>query len=379
MSRLLRSTCVVACLMVLGISCTGPSYRSRRPAARPPVPAPTPTPKPVTELRGVWVSDTTKLDWETATRDLQQAGFNTMYVNFASAGAAFYPKSRALPSVVPDAPDAVAHGIELAHRRGLAVHAKLIAFFMFKAPADFQRRMVKVDRVMHGPEGRPIEQTGFNWICPSLPANRQQLQAAVTEMLTRYPVDGLQFDYIRFFEEPSCYCAHCREEYERVIGQRVNHWPADVLGGVQTERFKEWQRELISGYVAELSALARKLRPGLKVSAAVFYDLKRARQERAQDWKSWLDRGDLDYVCTMTYTPSLQEFGQRVGRQLTWANRNKLAVGIGSYKLERPSDLAGQIDLTRRLETAGFVLFSYDDAATRDFLPKLGEKSALPR
>jgi uncharacterized lipoprotein YddW (UPF0748 family) len=148
---------------------------------------------------------------------------------------------------------------------------------------------------------------------------------------------------------------------------------------VQTERFKEWQRELISGYVAELSALARKLRPGLKVSAAVFYDLKRARQERAQDWKSWLDRGDLDYVCTMTYTPSLQEFGQRVGRQLTWANRNKLAVGIGSYKLERPSDLAGQIDLTRRLETAGFVLFSYDDAATRDFLPKLGEKSALPR
>ena len=61
-------------LCLIAISCARP---------RPPVkpgPAPRPVSKvPVTEVRAVWVSDTTKLDWETATHELQRAGFNTMY------------------------------------------------------------------------------------------------------------------------------------------------------------------------------------------------------------------------------------------------------------------------------------------------------------
>ena len=78
MRRFANAVCVIA----LGISCA-------RPRPRPPMPPPTPKPKPVTELRGVWVSDSTRLDWDKATARLQRAGFNTMYVNLASAGAAF--------------------------------------------------------------------------------------------------------------------------------------------------------------------------------------------------------------------------------------------------------------------------------------------------
>jgi len=43
----------------------------------------------VAELRGVWVSDTTKLDWDSATANLQHAGFNTIFANLASAGRRF--------------------------------------------------------------------------------------------------------------------------------------------------------------------------------------------------------------------------------------------------------------------------------------------------
>ena len=325
----------------------------------------------------MWVSDTTRLAWDSATANLRRAGFNTMYVNLASGGAAFYPDSKVLPSIVNTPSDLVAKGIDLAHRRGLAVHAKQIVTFMYKAPLDFQRQLVAADRVMRGPDMRPVMQTGYAWLCPSQPANRALIASSVSEMVTKYPVDGIQFDYIRFCEQPSCFCANCRREFERSLGVHLRHWPAPVLEGAYIERFNEWRQQVITEWVQELSAVARRARPGLAVSAAVFADLPRARKEKAQDWKLWLDRGYVDYVCTMTYTPDLRDFETQVQKQQVWAaQRNRVVVGIGSWKFDRMSELAAQIMMTRQLGAPGFVLFSYDDAEARSFLPDLSGSNA---
>jgi len=363
----MRRVAIVACILILGISCAQPRSRT----SAPPVPS-SPAPKPVTELRGVWVSDSTRLDWNEAPARLQRAGFNTMYVNLASAGAAFYPRSKVLPSLVDGGTDEVARGIELAHRRGIAVHAKLITFFMYKSPQEFQRRMIRADRVMIGADRRPALQSGYTWLCPTQAANRDQLAVEITEILSRYRVDGLQFDYIRFFEEPTCYCDLCRAAFEHALGQRMHHWPADVMGGAYTAQFYDWRRQVINQRVYELTSLARRMRPDIKLSAAVFPDLERCRQDRAQDWGLWLQRGWLDYVCTMTYRTDLREFAELVRKQQTWAgNRAKIVPGIGSWKFERMSDLSSEIDATRQLGAPGFVLFSYDDAAARNFLPNV--------
>jgi uncharacterized lipoprotein YddW (UPF0748 family) len=357
-------------VVVLLDSCAGP--RPARVTKLPQPPAPALPPARVTELRGMWVSDTTRLDWESATADLQRAGFNAMYVNLASGGAAFYPGSRALPSIVHNSADPVARGIEWAHRRGLAVHGKQLVTFLYKAPADFQRQLVASDRVMRGPDLQPVLQTGYAWLCPSQPANRALIAASVSEMVTKYPVDGIQFDYIRFCEQPSCYCDHCRREFERSVGVHFRHWPAPVLETAYAEKFNEWRKRVITGWVDELSAAARRARPGIAVSAAVFPDLERARREKAQDWKLWLDRGYVDYVCPMTYTPDLGNFQAAVQKQQAWAaQRNRVVVGIGSWKFDRMSDLAAQIMMTRQLRAPGFILFSYDDAAARGFIPNL--------
>jgi uncharacterized lipoprotein YddW (UPF0748 family) len=374
MSRLSQSLTVVVCIFILGISCARPRPRPTAPAPAPTLP---PSPrsergKPVTELRGVWVSDSTRLDWNEATARLQRAGFNTMYVNLASAGAAFYPRSKVLPSLVDGGTDEVTRGIELAHRRGIAVHAKLITFFMFKAPSESQRRMTRADRVMLGPNGRPALQSGYTWLCPTQLANREQLAAEITEILSRYRVDGLQFDYIRFYEEPTCYCDHCRAEFEHALGRHLRRWPDDVMGGVYTTQFYDWRRQVINQRVYELTSLTRRMRPDIKLSAAVFPDWERCRQDRAQDWGLWLLRGWMNYVCTMTYRTDVREFAELVRKQQAWAgNRAKIVPGIGSWKFERMSDLRTEIDTARRLGAPGFVLFSYDDAAARDFLPNL--------
>lgn len=346
----------IAALSLLGMSCSHPKPPIKRVAP--------PPPKLVTEIRAVWVSDTGRLDWNAATRQLQQAGFNTMYVNLASAGAAFYPGSKALPSVSSHA-DTLATGIAQAHQRGLTVHAKQVVMFSFKSPPDFQHKLLKADRVMRGADGKPIVQSGCYWVCPSQSPNREQAVAAVGEMLSRYPVDGIQFDYIRFNEEPSCYCKRCRQAYEQYAGKPVKRWPQDA------GRFNEWRQNLITDWMRDLSTKARQTRPGIVVSAAVFPALDRAREEKAQDWKLWLERGYLDVICPMNYSPQLPDFEARCRGILANASRSRVVMGIGSWKLERPEALLGQIEATRRLGLGGFALFSYDDAAARNFLPGL--------
>jgi uncharacterized lipoprotein YddW (UPF0748 family) len=330
------------CLLGLGVSCAQP-----RPHPQPATPA-KPAVEHPGEIRAVWVSDTARLNWDEATRQLQRAGFNTMYVNLASGGAAFFPHCRAVPSVVDD--EAIARGIALAHQRGIAVHAKLIVMFMFKTPTEFQRRLLRQDRVMRGEDGKPILQSGFTWLCPSRPENFTQVAATMTEMLSRYPVDGVQFDYIRFNENPSCYCSVCRRD-------------AGQFGG----EFNDWRLQVINDWARRLSRLARQMRPGLKVSAAVYPILERAKEEKAQDWRLWLQRGYLDYVCTMNYTPDNREFEQRCRA----AGTDRVVEGIGSWKMKSLVEVQAQIEIGRRLGAPGFALFSYDDAAARNFLPAL--------
>lgn len=332
---------LLAAVTVLAGACTQPPPPPPVKPVTPPVVKPVLPPALPVETRAVWVSDTTKLDWNTATRDLRAAGFNTMYVNLASAGAAFYGGG---------SNDPVARGIELAHQRGLAVHAKLVTLFMFKSPPEFQKKMIADGRVMRRPDGQALTQNGFAWLCPSHPANRQMLIALVRDIVSRYPVDGVQFDYLRYCEEPCCYCGRC---------------PTDNAG----------REQVIYSLLTDLAATARQTRPGVAISAAVFSDLDRAREEKAQDWQLWLQRGLVDYVCTMTYTPNNRDFEALVRQQRTWAGTaRRLVVGIGSWKMKRLGEVNSQIAITRRLGAGGFALFSYDDVAARDFLPQITDR-----
>ena len=270
------------------------------------------------------------------------------YVMYARG--VFEPTQRL--NLVVDNAEGVSVGMDLialAHQRGIQVHAKIIVMFMFKAPPEFRYKLLRQDRVMRGPDGTAIIQNGFAWLCPSRPENRAQMVAATRRIVSRYPVDGVQFDYIRFCEEPSCYCKNCRRESAG-------------------KDFNAWRQDLITSWAADLSSAARQARPGIKVSAAVFPILERAKEEKAQDWRLWLERGILDYVCTMNYTPDHREFEERC----RLAPRTHTVVGIGSWKMQRLDDVTAQIQIARKYGR-GFALFSYDDAAARDFLPKVAE------
>jgi len=75
----------------------------------------------------------------------------------------------------------------------------------------------------------------------------------------------------------------------------------------------DWRRSNITAVVRAVAEQARALKPRLKISAAVFRDWPRDRDNVGQDWKLWCDRGWLDFVCPMDYTSSHRQFENRSG------------------------------------------------------------------
>lgn len=73
------------------------------------------------------------------------------------------------------------------------------------------------------------------------------------------------------------FCAGCRERFEAATGVRVEQWPQDVLTGKYADSFGDWRREQITRLVRAVSQEARKLKPEIKISAAVFGNWESAR------------------------------------------------------------------------------------------------------
>ncbi|GAH04111.1 unnamed protein product [marine sediment metagenome] len=128
--------------------------------------------------------------------------------------------------------------------------------------------------------------------------------------------------------------------------------------------------------MAAVAQRAKKIRPDIKISAAVFRDWPVDRNSVGQDWKLWCERGYLDFVCPMDYTAQSSHFRRMVEQQLTWAGKVPCCPGIGLSVWSDPTDickLIEQINITRQLGTGGFTIFNYSRTEAAEVLPLLGK------
>jgi len=126
--------------------------------------------------------------------------------------------------------------------------------------------------------------------------------------------------------------------------------------------------------VQEVSAQAHRMKPGMKVSAAVFGEWPASRITIGQDAKLWVDQGWLDFVCPMDYTDDTGYLRRLTEAQVqAVAGQCPLYIGIGAWRHDSVATLVDQIQSARELGADGFVLFSYEAGRTRDFISLLGE------
>ncbi len=326
------------------------------------------------EFRAVWCHSpkgVRGMSWDQSLKTLADAGFNAIIVNVCWGDRAAY-KSKLLPMVGDKKRDLLAECVAAGKKHGIAVHAwKCNMRCRRSGSGKFYDDLLAAGRFQQDRKGKP-----HNYVlCPSAPENLKLEIDSMVEMARDYDVAGIHFDYIRYPGEVVCYCPRCRKRFEAAYKVKVKNWPADVLSGELKDKYLQFRRDQLTAIVAGVSRKARKVRPDVLISAAVYWHWPSARVMVGQDWKLWAEKGYLDFVCPMQYTLSASDFEGWTQRTSRWVGgRISLMPGIGST-LGRgnltPDETLQQILITRKHKTAGFVLFEYRPPLPQEHLPLL--------
>ena len=205
--------------------------------------------------------------------------------------------------------------IDEAHARGMQVHAWCEVFFIGPgSPQAVAGRGTPALALAH-PEWLAVSRCGtttapaeeqFMFFCPANPEPRDYLLRQFELLVTKYELDGFQFDYIRYptslpYGDGFCYCDYCRETFKAETGTD----PMDIDPGRHKaihEKWCAWRSKRVSTFVEETCRRLHKARPGLIVSAAVFPEPdSEGRNEKFQYWPDWAKNRWVDLLCPMIY------------------------------------------------------------------------------
>lgn len=350
------------------------------------------------EIRGVWAHPTPEmLNRDAVARyadKLAANGINALFMHLKGGdGLLYWPSERWRSCVAPghdqfDFPQAL---LEECRQRGIEAHAWLIDYFEGENGVAFREHPEWAARDAKGStsnlemlRGKPF---GPLWMCPAQrPGYTDQwLVPIIGEFAKRYDFDGIHHDYIRYpgdvAPDQYCFCDACLEGMAKFNGF-VNeaypdepffhelydrpyveaHWeqsprvlPANwdrldrgtkarfLLDGsfFQGGRndldyfFYTYRTHWVTQFARDAAEAVRKLRPGMKLTAAVFKNPIHSGRFIGQDWRQFAPYVDwaipMDYRDHFpgTFENYLVLLGEAIRRQRVWAGDfEKLLIGF---------------------------------------------------
>ncbi len=387
---------------LLLLSCLAAACAPQKPARPTPrIPAPA-------EVRALWVVRNTLNHPDSVKAMVERAhasGFNTLIVQVRGRGDAFYdarwePRAESLRGGKDF--DPLALTIKEAHKRGITVHAWLNTAYlagmdrpptdpqhMYNARPDLMAVPHQIARELYSmdPRNPDYRKKIVEWsrtardriegvyMSPAAPETKEHIYSLWMDVLEKYDVDGLNFDYVRY--------AAPDLDYSRVSLERFKLWLLPQLAdSVRTHfaalessdpliyadsfatRYDDFRRAQISDLVERIYFGVKKRAPHVIVSADVFGNAQDAYEKRYQDWPGWLRRGFLDVAALMAYSRETAVFRDQIKLAVEAGGPNKVWAGIGSWRIPVASTLE-KIEAARQVGAKGIVLFSYDAAVRK--------------
>lgn len=354
------------------------------------------------EVRAMWVvrsSITSPALIDKVISDAKSHHFNALFIQVRGRGDAYYtsslePRAEELSNQPLDF-DPLRQVIEKAHANGIQVHAWLDTCYVWgssKRPLDphhvlnAHRDWFSTDangnfRTTNGPECEGA------FLSPANLNARKHIHDVFVDVATRYDVDGIHFDYVRYpnvgYDYSYASLTRFKSEMDDALSNDQRYilrkqLGRDRLAYVHTfpRQFQDFRRRQVTEMVRDISKDIKQVKPWVLMSAAVFADAEDAYISRGQDWKTWLRQGYLDAVVPMAYSTSTAKVAAQISDAVQCARGSKRYVlaGIGSWRIPAASSIQ-KINAARAAGAAGIVLFSYGgitkDGATSAYLDKI--------
>ncbi|MDO4707321.1 MAG: family 10 glycosylhydrolase [Porphyromonadaceae bacterium] len=324
------------------------------------------------EMRAVWLTIAYGLDWPSVKADtpngirkqkeeldrildrLKYDGYNTIFYQARLSGSVTYQTSREPFARVftssGSAPgyDPLGYAVEACRKRGLAIHAWLVTYPLSSSKI----------------RPHPLLKTNRHWLVahkggwhldPGLPEVRSYIANIAKDIVERYEVDGIHFDYFRYPEE----------------ADKFNDAASHLRHGMGLER-TQWRCKNLTDQLREVNRVLRSIRPDIQISVAPLGKLRKlphltrphgwtALESVHQDVETWADEHLVDFVAPMMYykdmlyEPFLIDWMERVGSKIP------VVAGLAPYRIQEdawsPNVIAQQIAIARQHGASGVSMF----------------------
>jgi uncharacterized lipoprotein YddW (UPF0748 family) len=207
---------------------------------------------------------------------------------------------------------------------------------------------------MYSPQGKPMEifEGFYIFLNPAHPEVVTHLSKVFNELASKYKLDGIHLDYIRY-----------PMEYH---GGDVSYDPVSLArfkqkyGATPRERPAQWnafRRDQITDLVKRICTIVKAQSPNLMLSAAVCADYEMAMGGHRQSSLTWLNEGYVDCIIPMNYTDDMTLFQRRAS--VFMQNRRRGLVYMGMEAKRGESAILSQMALLRKSKAHGMSLFDY--------------------
>ncbi len=348
---------------------------------------------PRRELRGVWLTTLSGLDWPAAADrgnlDAQKRSLtaildrivamklNAVFFQVRSRGNAFYASEREpwaseLTGSFGRDPgwDPLAFAVDECHKRGLELHAWFNVFKVWSGGAVPQSAQPTHIAVRHPSWVRSYGSDV--WLDPGIPEARAWCVDVAVDIARRYDIDAMHLDYVRY---PDADFAD--DETWRRFGR----------GGSKAD----WRRANVTAFVREASQRIARIKPRVRIGAApigIYENLPTARGWQglhaiAQDSRAWLREGLIDYVAPQVYwglraRGSTIDFESLVKDWSRAAAGRHVFIGMAPYKDDVKRWLGEHIDACRAGGADGGVFFRYAHIADGAFGGRYATRALPP-
>lgn len=354
------------------------------------------------ELRGLWVdafhngfksgSQVTQL-----VADARAGKFNALFVQVRKRGDAYYNNGlepRATDIVDPQF-DPLADIVSKAHSGSprLDVHAWIVTYNIWNSSSSLPSQLAHPYRTH--PDWLTQKQDGTQWdgvnyaFDPAHPEVQDHTFNVCMDIVNRYDIDGLHFDYVRYTDQEST-VGNQPYGYHPVALQRFQTlYNRTGVPAPSDSQWLQFRRDQVTALVRKVYLHTWQAKPAVRLSAALIaygsaptsssaaaWQNRDAYGRVLQDWRGWMQEGILDLAIPMiyrSYDTSPTSFND-------WSNYSKdnqhardVAPGIAFY-LNTPTLNIAQIQQCRAATSTGnsavgSVGYSYaspaDDGTTR--------------
>jgi uncharacterized lipoprotein YddW (UPF0748 family) len=312
------------------------------------------------------------------------AGVNTLIVQVARRHDAYY-NSDVLPRTTDDTLEAnldvLATVLARAKQHGIAVHAWYgiaptwhAVYEALPAPSSdwialAHGRDAPVDERW---VSRRADGTWTEYLDMGVPAVREHVVAVVDELVSRYALDGIHLDYVRYAGGDTGYNPVALNAYQQDTATTTTPRPNDPS-------FVAWRRAAVTRLVADVHAVTA--RQGVLLSAAVItwgapprdgnLAATRTGTDALQPWDEWLAQDILDVALPMNYFRSHQTdqadwFVDWLAYQADLDRRvnGHVVSGVGGY-LNSVSNARRQLALAVQ-STGSAAIYSWQQPTSED-------------